>query len=152
MITRHINWLFLAGFVLVGIVYLYQSFGIVAANPSAGYGPVQFPLVVGALLIILCVAQAVVMIRGSDPEEDTRLAIPNAGKLVGTVILAGLYFLAWELTSQFYIVTGVFYFLLAAYYQERPTLRSLAIAALIAVLFSLALYLVFGLAFRVQLI
>jgi len=151
MTTRLADRLFLAGFILVGIVYVYQSLGLAADNPAAGLGLVLFPITLGALLVLLCLAEFFLSARAKASEGDDRLSVPNAGKLAATVVLSGLYFLAWEWTGQFYAVTAVFFFALVTMYQEERTLRRLAVAALVSVLFAAALYLVFGLAFGIRL-
>ena len=150
MTTRHANWLFLAGFILVGVYYLYDSFALAAANPASGFGPVQFPIILGVMLILLSLAEFFVSIRKGDADEDERLRVPNADKLLMTILLTGLYFTVWSFTGQFYPTTAIFFFVLVMLYQQKRSLRTAASVALLSVVFTAALYLVFGLAFSVQ--
>lgn len=150
MATRHANWLFLAGFILVGTFYLYDSFVLAATNPAAGFGPVQFPIVLGVMLIVLSLAEFYVSVRKRDAEDDALLKVPNADKLLMTILLTGLYFTVWSITGHFYPTTAGFFFILVMLYQPNRTLRTAATVAVVSALFTAALYLVFGLAFSVQ--
>lgn len=151
MTAASANRLFLAGFVLVGIFYLYHSFTLATTNPAAGYGPVQLPIALGVFLILLCFAEFWVSRSKRNPEDDQPVEIANFGKLALTVLLTGIYYLAWSQTGQFYPATAIFFFILVMVYHQTRTPRFAARAAALAIVFAIALYLVFGLAFNVQL-
>lgn len=148
MTTRLADRLFLAGFILVGLYYLYDSYVLAAGS---GFGTVQFPIVLGVVLVVLCVAELVLSIWRKAAAGDQPIAVPNALKLTLTVCLTCLYFLVFWWTRQFYLATAVFFFVLVMLYREKRTLRSAGIAAVVSALFTMTLYLVFGLAFSVQL-
>ncbi|WP_210492843.1 tripartite tricarboxylate transporter TctB family protein [Microvirga antarctica] len=150
MTTRHANWVFLAGFILVGAFYVYDSLVVAASNEGAGLGPVKFPIVLGLMLIALSLADVFVSVRKRDVEDDELLEVRNAEKLLMTIILTGLYFTVWSVTGQFYPTTAIFFFVLVMLYQPNRTLRTAATVAVVSALFTTALYLVFGLAFSVQ--
>jgi hypothetical protein len=151
MTTRLANWLFLAGFILVGAYYLYASVQLASTNPSVGFESIQFPIALGLILIALSIAELWHSSRARGPGDDERLHVPTAGKLAMTVILAGVYFLVWSATNRFYPTTAVFSFILIMMYQENRTLRSTGTAVAASVLFTVTLYLVFGLAFSIRL-
>jgi hypothetical protein len=151
MTIRLANWLFLVGFILVGAYYLYDSYQLAAANPSGGFGSVQFPIALGLILIALCVAEFWHSSRNRTPEDEGRLDVPNIGKILATVVLTGLYYFLWSATGQFYPTTAAFFFVLVLMYQESRTLRSAGIAAVVSLVFTIAVFLIFNLAFGIQL-
>lgn len=150
MSTRLANCIFLVGLFLVGGYFLYESDVIVSTNPAGGVGQVQFPVTLAVLLMVLCVVECGRTLLGKSTAREERLEIPNAAKLAMTVLLTGAYFLLWSWIGYFYPLTAVFFLVLVLIYQERPSLRSAAIAAIVSVLFAALLYLVFGVAFGVR--
>jgi hypothetical protein len=148
MSARLANVLVLAIFIAAGLVYLWVSRQIMAGNPAAGIGPVQFPGALAALLVVLCAVEMVRTLRAA-PEAE-RIEIPP--RLVATVVLTGAFFALWSVVGRFYpLAAGFFAVLVLVYQPGRPTPRGLALAAGLAVAFAAGLWLVFGLAFGVRL-
>lgn len=151
MTKRHANAVFLAAFILVGAIYLYASLPLISVSASGTLGPAQVPVMLGVLLVALCAVEFVLNVRRKTEEDQEPLDVPNAGKLVLTVLTTALYFALWWWTHQFYVVTALFFFALVSLYKSENSIRSAAVTALIAILFSAGLYVVFDVAFNVQL-
>ncbi|WP_274626267.1 tripartite tricarboxylate transporter TctB family protein [Arvimicrobium flavum] len=151
MTTRLADRLFLAGFILAGCYYLFESYKLAAAFPGAGFGPAQFPIMLGVLLIILCGVQVVVSFKRDRSEAAEPLELPNAGRLALTIILSGLFFLLWAAASQFYVPAALFFFALIMVYAPERKPRTAAVAAAVAGAFTASLYLIFELALGVSL-
>lgn len=149
MTTKMADKIVLAVFVLVGLGYLFQSYTIAQGNPGAGFGPIQFPVFLGVALVVLCAVEFISSLRRRD--DDVLLNIPNGGKLALTILLTAVLFGLWWYLRNFYVVACLFFFALVMIYQTDRTLRSTAIAAITAFIFTAALYVIFGLAFNVRL-
>lgn len=146
MTLRHANWLFLIGFMAVGAYYLHQTYNLAGGQIVQNFDLIRFPLLLGVLLVALCLLELVNSIRRRDPEEDAVMALPNLGKILGTVALTALFIVAWWWTRQFYLVGVVFFFALVMLYAPQRNARAAMIAAAVSVGFMVALYLIFSLA------
>ena len=151
MTARLADRLFLAGFILAGAYYLFQSFELATAFAGSGFGPGHFPIILGVLLIVLCLAQLAIPYFQPDAEAEPDLELPNAGKLALTIGLTAIFYVAWAATGQFYIPAAVFFFALVVGYAPVRNRRSVTIAAVVATLFTAALYLIFDIALGVSL-
>jgi hypothetical protein len=100
---------------------------------------------------VLCIAALVVGFLKPDPEYAHAFEIPNAGVLTLSIAMTAVYIASWWLTRQFYPATAIFFFALVMVYLRDPSPRSIAIAAGVSIGFTVLLYLVFELAFSVQL-
>jgi hypothetical protein len=152
MTTRLVDRVFLAAFILAGVIYLFQSFELAASFAGSGFGPGHFPIILGGLLIVLCLAQMGVSCFGRQEQADSKVEFLNAGKLAFTVGLTAIFFVAWAMTGRFYISAAAFFFALVASYAPERNLRTMTVAAVAALLFAAFLFVVFDVALGVSLV
>lgn len=154
MTRKMANYVILLILTLLGLAYLYHTYTIATERLSGGMGPIQFPTALGIALVVLCAVEITREALGrSEPAEraNSRLTIPNLGKLLGTIAAMATLFFLWERFEVFYPLAAVFFATLLLIFRASLDPRFIAIAAGLGMAFALFLYLVFGLAFGIRL-
>ncbi len=139
-VTRTVDkaqYLVCAVLVVVGAFLIYDAVslepGFAKVDPV---GPKQFPIAIGAILIVLAVALAVAIARGSvgeaDAGEDVDPTIPGDWRTVG--LLVGLFVALILLVNPlgWVIAGGLFFAGAATILGSRHYVRNIVIGAVLA--------------------
>lgn len=144
---------FLTFLLAIGIFYLVESWGYLSSSEQEFYiNPGFFPAILGGLLLVLLVASLIKTWMPSDTRE--KFVVENFRKIAFISVLTVLYVVLWSFFSGLYYVwTGLFYFAVSLILTERGDVshRRLVIRnAVVAVMLSLVIYLVFELLFSIR--
>lgn len=150
MTYRWINIGFLFIILAATGVYLWASRDLALNRLRDNLEPIMFPVALGAGVVILSLVEIVRTMRSVDPDEDRPFYIEGATRLAATIALMAIYFFVWQSLGQFYPVTALLVTALILLYRARLTSREVLLAVLIALGFTLTLYLVFDLAFSIN--
>lgn len=151
MTNRLANILLLLFILAVGVGYLYYSSLIAERRLGENLGPIMFPLAIGAGIVLLALVEIGRTVLSRDEEAGAPFALPNAGKLAGTILLVAAHFVVWQRFDLFYPATFALFVALVLLFRSTLAWREVGIAALWAGTFTLVLYLVFQVAFGIGL-
>ncbi|MFE7133013.1 tripartite tricarboxylate transporter TctB family protein [Streptomyces sp. NPDC057638] len=137
------EWAVTAGLLAIGIITLADGLGQSTSKSASGVGAGFMPTVVGVLLIALSLALGVQVARGRRGEADAGEGDVDVRRTrwvpFAVCVAAALIFIAGVDTLGYVIVSTVAFWLTAWAFEARNHLRSAAIA----VVLSLAVYLIF---------
>ncbi|MGX2993520.1 tripartite tricarboxylate transporter TctB family protein [Streptomyces sp. JNUCC 64] len=145
------EWAITAGLLTIGVITLFDGLGQTASTSASGVGAGFMPKVVGVLLIGLSVALGVQVARGQrgTADEGEGDVDVRSTHWVPFAVCAGavLIFIVGVESLGYVIVSSVAFWLTAWAFGARAHLKSAAIA----VVLSLAVYLIFTHALGIEL-
>lgn len=150
MTYRWINVGFLLLILAIAGVYLWLSRDLVINRLRDDLRPIMLPAALGGGVVVLSFVELIRTLCSKDEAQSQPFRIEGAWRLVATVLLIAAYYLAWQWFGAFYPATAALVLSLILLFRWRPTRRDAAIAAAIAVGFTLLLFLVFDLAFGIN--
>lgn len=144
---------FLAFLLAVGVWYVMESWEYLRGDEQDFYiNPGFFPAILGGLLLALIIASLVKTWVSGDGTE--KFVVENFRKISLIALLTVLYIILWSsFGGLYYLWTGMLYFTVSVVLADRTvisTRRLLIRNAVIAVMLSLVIYLVFELLFSIR--
>jgi putative tricarboxylic transport membrane protein len=137
------EWAVTAGLLVIGVVTLLDGIGQAAPTSASGVGAGFMPTVVGVLLIALSLALGAQVVRGRRGEAETAEGDVDVRSTrwvpLAVCTAAALIFIAGVDTLGYVIVSAVAFWLTAWAFGARKHL----VSAVIAIVLSLLVYLVF---------
>ncbi|PIC65151.1 hypothetical protein CSV79_02480 [Sporosarcina sp. P13] len=136
--------------ILMGIYYISTAVKANEGTPEGELGSGFFPIILGVALISFCLVSILKWLK----KTDEILHFDGMKKILLTISIIIVYFLAWEYIGYFYILTFILLFVLFTVFRWPLAIKksrmitvnllvSLALMAFIYVLFNNLMYIDF---------
>ncbi|MDV6377444.1 tripartite tricarboxylate transporter TctB family protein [Sporosarcina sp. GW1-11] len=136
--------------ILMGIYYIFTAVKANEGTPEGELGSGFFPIILGVALIGFCLVSILKWLK----KTDEIIQFDGMKKILLTLGIIIVYFLAWEYIGYFYILTFFLLFVLFTFYRWPMAMKksrmitvnllvSLALMAFIYVLFNNLMYIDF---------
>lgn len=146
MKTKSADTLILLIIIGAAIFYANSAFNFNQSPGTMGAG--YFPLLLSALLIILCLISIFKIVKSN---ENIKISLSNIRIIVLTTVLVGGFIYSWSKTGMFYVNVLILIFLLITIYKQIYKIIPLIINFVLSIVFTIFIYLIFGLILNLNL-
>lgn len=153
MQEKLVNYIMLTFLLILGILYFISANTLEGSGVTSGkIGPGYFPRVICIIFILLCLISFVQTIFRKN-EDGNKFTVPNFRLIVITIFITLLFVLSWYYIGYFYINLALYLFILFVVFQKYTkniNKKKIFMNIMISVLFSIAVYYIFGGLFNIQ--
>lgn len=134
--------------IIIGAAVFYANSAFDFKQSPGTMGAGYFPLILSAVLIILCLISIFKIVKNSD---NIKINLSNIRIILLTTVLVGGFIYSWSMLGMFYVNTLILIFLLITIYKQIYKIIPLIINFALSIVFTIFIYLIFGLILNLNL-